>query len=319
MSVQSEINRITTAVASAYDAVDDIGGTLPASTVVENLATAISSIADSVTENYTNVSSASAKTKVLHGSSFYQKIVPDDGYLISSVTVTMGGVDITSQVFSGDTGSSGGGTTPTGTLSIVQNGTYDVTNYASAEVDVPSETPDLGTKSITANGTYNASSDSLDGYSSVTVDVPTGASYDYNLGGFVKGSNYTLEVEHGNHVVYKATGSVSSTSYSLRQLGTTLNLPTWISVPSGSEVVITISNVVNASGLIWAANIKNANSTTSMSYGTGNGTHLSGATVSRTTTAAENWGCLFFYVASASNGAALEFDVSISIDGVRIL
>lgn len=30
----------------------------------------------------------------------------------------------------------------------------------------------LGTKSITANGTYNASSDNLDGYSSVTVNVP---------------------------------------------------------------------------------------------------------------------------------------------------
>ena len=32
----------------------------------------------------------------------------------------------------------------------------------------------LGTKSITANGTYSASSDNLDGYSSVTVNVPSG-------------------------------------------------------------------------------------------------------------------------------------------------
>lgn len=31
----------------------------------------------------------------------------------------------------------------------------------------------LGTKTITANGTYNASSDDLDGYSSVTVAIPT--------------------------------------------------------------------------------------------------------------------------------------------------
>lgn len=33
----------------------------------------------------------------------------------------------------------------------------------------------LGTKTITANGTYNATADSLDGYSSVTVNVPTGS------------------------------------------------------------------------------------------------------------------------------------------------
>jgi len=34
----------------------------------------------------------------------------------------------------------------------------------------------LGTKNITANGTYNASSDNLDGYSSVVVNVPSGGS-----------------------------------------------------------------------------------------------------------------------------------------------
>lgn len=38
---------------------------------------------------------------------------------------------------------------------------------------------DLGTKTITSNGTYNASSDNLDGYSSVTVAIPvaTGISF----------------------------------------------------------------------------------------------------------------------------------------------
>ena len=36
----------------------------------------------------------------------------------------------------------GGGITPTGTLDITENGTYDVTEYASANVNVASETPE---------------------------------------------------------------------------------------------------------------------------------------------------------------------------------
>ena len=62
-----------------------------------------------------------------------------------------------------------------GTKSISANGTnIDVTNYASVDVAVPSSSPTLITKNITQNGTYNASSDSADGYSSVTVNVSGG-------------------------------------------------------------------------------------------------------------------------------------------------
>lgn len=63
-----------------------------------------------------------------------------------------------------------------GTKSITANGTYDASDdsldgYSSVTVNVSGGAV-LGTKSITANGTYNASSDSLDGYSSVSVNVP---------------------------------------------------------------------------------------------------------------------------------------------------
>lgn len=44
MSVNSEIQRISTAVADAYDAVDTKGGTLPNSEVIANLKNAILSI-----------------------------------------------------------------------------------------------------------------------------------------------------------------------------------------------------------------------------------------------------------------------------------
>ena len=58
---------------------------------------------------------------------------------------------------------------PTGEIAITENGTYDVTNYASANVNVPEK--QLGTKTITSNGTYNATDDNLDGYSEVSVET----------------------------------------------------------------------------------------------------------------------------------------------------
>lgn len=58
---------------------------------------------------------------------------------------------------------------PAGTVQIVSNGVYDVSDKASADVDIP--TPKLETKTITKNGTYKASDDGLDGYSDVTVET----------------------------------------------------------------------------------------------------------------------------------------------------
>ena len=56
---------------------------------------------------------------------------------------------------------------PTGEIEITSNGTYDVTDKATAKVNVPTKT--LGTKTITANGIYKATDDNLDGYSEVEV------------------------------------------------------------------------------------------------------------------------------------------------------
>lgn len=71
---------------------------------------------------------------------------------------------------------SGGGIIPAGTINIAENGTHDVTNYASANVNVPAgSTPVINSLSVTENGTYTAPS-GVDGYSPITVNVPTGGS-----------------------------------------------------------------------------------------------------------------------------------------------
>lgn len=61
---------------------------------------------------------------------------------------------------------------PSGTQTITENGTYDITQYASVQVNIPSEQPVIQSKVITANGTYSAPS-GVDGYSPIVVNVPS--------------------------------------------------------------------------------------------------------------------------------------------------
>ena len=66
---------------------------------------------------------------------------------------------------------------PSGEINISQNGTYDVTDKASANVNIPEKV--LGTKTITSNGTYKAVDDNLDGYSQVNVETSGVNIWDY--------------------------------------------------------------------------------------------------------------------------------------------
>ena len=63
---------------------------------------------------------------------------------------------------------------PVGTYTATVNGIHDITSYANVDVQVPTGSAAvLGSKTVTANGVYTASTDSLDGYDTVTVNVPS--------------------------------------------------------------------------------------------------------------------------------------------------
>lgn len=70
-----------------------------------------------ITKSLVGISASNTANKVIGNGTFYSELIPGEGYLISSVSVTMGGVDITDQVFTGDDGTVQG-------FSLTSNLTY---------------------------------------------------------------------------------------------------------------------------------------------------------------------------------------------------
>ena len=135
MSVQSEIDRIITAVGNAYSKVSEKGGTVPASQTVANLATAIDSIP-------AGGGAPSLQSKsVTYTANGTNAITPDAGYdALSSVDVT---VDV-----------SGGGGVETVTLKVEAEG-IPMWNYYVFATGID------GVFEITGFGTYDVVKNSM--------------------------------------------------------------------------------------------------------------------------------------------------------------
>lgn len=115
-----------------------------------------------------------AASDVQDGTTATDRVFLLDRSVFDSVTIAANGSAVIEYKLKAVVTNNGGAE---GTKTITSNGTYnalddDLDGYSTVTVNVPSAV--LGTKSITQNGTYNASSDSLDGYSQVTVNVSGG-------------------------------------------------------------------------------------------------------------------------------------------------
>ena len=173
MSVQSEIDRIITAVGNAYSKVSGKGGTVPASQTVANLATAI----DSIPAGGAPSLQSKSVTYTANGTA---TITPDAGYDgLSSVDVT---VDV----------SGGGVETCTLTTSLSKGpGIVHGTIYAySGDTLI----------TITSVGTYSINKNSLIFVKSASaVNQVTGleelyTSFNYNEDQYILGYNVTSDI-----------------------------------------------------------------------------------------------------------------------------
>lgn len=177
MSIASEISRLQQAKEDLATAIGNKGVTVSVSATLDDFADYVDDIVTGITPTGTKSITTNGTHDVTN-------------YASASVAVPASAVD-------------------SGTKSITTNGTHDVVGYASASVNVPSSSPTLISKSITANGTYNASADSADGYSSVTVNVPSGGGLSgVSASFYVLGEFYYID----ENCVSQSGNAVSSTT-----------------------------------------------------------------------------------------------------------
>lgn len=177
MSLTSSLQRIVQAKADIKTAIENKGVTVGDDVSIANYDDYI----DAITTG--GGGSTQTKTVSLSMASGDQVITPDTGYTLTQVTVEKPSTLIASNI---KDGVSIGGVT----------GSYTAS-------------PTLTTKTITANGTYNASSDSADGYSSVTVNVSGGGGGGLSADSILDGSVTTVE-SYVTKVKYYALANCTS-------------------------------------------------------------------------------------------------------------
>lgn len=169
-----------------------------------------------ITNNLTNCTNSNTDISVDHGSSYNATINANSGYELSSLTVTMGGTDITSSAVSGSTIS-------------ISNVTGNIVITASATEIVPGVTTYTITNNLTNCKTNNAS-----------LSVEEGSSYNATI---TADSGYALDS------ITVTMGGADITSSSVSGNVITINNVT-------GNIVITASAVIDTSDEQWTTTVQ---------------------------------------------------------------
>lgn len=137
------------------------------------------------------------------------------------------------------------------TKNITENGTYtaasdEADGYSAVSVNVPSSAT-TATKTITANGTYNSSSDNVDGYSLVIVNVPTGGGGNTSC----ETGTITVPTDSGSITINHSLGVIPDIFMIAEKSATSTELRTKSATSSivDNEFAINLANATNGATL----------------------------------------------------------------------
>ena len=155
-----------------------------------------------ITQNLTNVTSNNSVASVIEGESFTVNLTAESGYNMSTITVTMGGVDITSTAVSG------------GTISIAEV-TGNIVITAVAEIYTPTYTNLFVPSEATLNKRVNSSYEVVDMDGRIItnfIDVSNKVPFTSSTKIYIKSATFTAD---GNSklLTYKDSGTTYTNAY----------------------------------------------------------------------------------------------------------